>query len=160
MTAWLTTTRVRADVLLVGRRTITGDIHLQPHAKHHAGGETAIDFMNRGERFFPVILEGEQPLFVARSQVMYLRLPALPPIEDPDRASAARRLGLEVELCDGTTLEGLVSLELPPDRTRALDFLNLLPRYFAILTPDAIRIINRDYVRAVSPLVDLDRVSA
>jgi hypothetical protein len=160
MSAWVNTRRLRVDLLLTGHRTITGDIHLQPLAAHHTGPETAVDLFNRNEQFFAVTLEGEQPLFLAKSQVVYLKLPPQPPIEDPDRATAARRLDLEVELADGTLLEGLVSLEMPPDRLRILDFLNYAPRFFAVWTPETVRVVNRDHVRAVSPLVDLSRASS
>ena len=157
MSAWGDTLRSRVDVLLTGHRTITGDIHLQPFAEHHAGRERPVDLFNRPEPFFVVTLEGEQPLFLAKSQVIYLKLAAPPVTDDPDRASAARRIELELELADGTLIEGIVSLEIPPDRLRVLDFLNFAPQFFVVSTADAVRIVNRDHVRAVSPLVDLSR---
>jgi hypothetical protein len=49
---------------------------------------------------------------------------------------------------------------MPPDRTRALDFHHFGPDFFAVSAHDAIRIVNRNHVRAVSPLVDLSRVSS
>jgi hypothetical protein len=157
MTAWVSTRRARVDLMLTARRTITGDVHLQPLAERHSGPETAVDLLNRPEAFFAVTLEGEQPLFLAKSQVLYLKLAADQATEDPDRVSAARRIELEVELSDGSLLEGLVMFELPPDRPRVLDFLNLAPAFFAFSSEDGVRIINREHVRAVSPLVDLSR---
>lgn len=160
MNAWVSTRRVRVDVLLTGHRTITGDIHLQPYAERHSGPETAVDLLNRGELFFAVTLEGEQPLFLAKSQVLYLKLPPQPAIDDPERASVARRIDLEIELADGSLVEGLVTFELPPDRPRVLDFLNLAPSFFVMWSPESVRIINREHVRAVSPLVDLSRAAS
>ena len=157
MTTWGSTQPVRVELLLVGQRSITGSIHLQPGAQHHAGAETPVDFMNRDELFFAVTLEGEQPLFVSRSQVMYLKLPAEPPFDDPDRASAARRIEFEIELADGGLVDGIAALEVPPHRPRALDFLNSAPNFFTVWTRDAVWIVNRNHVRAVSPLVDLSR---
>jgi hypothetical protein len=159
MSAWVNTNRVPVEILLTGQRIVSGDIHLQPFAEHHAGAETPVDLMNRAEQFFVVTLEAGQPVFLARSQVMYVKLSAQAAIDDPERASAARRIGLELELADSSLVEGVVSLEMPPDRTRTLDFLNFGPDFFAVWTPESIRIVNRNHVRAVSPLVDLSRVA-
>src|SRR5689334_4307574 len=129
MTDWVTTRRERVEIHLSDRRVLTGDIHLQPLARHHAGPETPADFMNRdGELFFALVLDEEQPVFIARRQVLYLQVPR-PASVDPDRASAARRVELEIELVDGTLLEGVVMMELPSDRPRALDFLNSTPAF-------------------------------
>ena len=43
---------------------------------------------------------------------------------DPDRASAARLVALEVELSDGSEYRGRSTFELPPSRARALDYVN------------------------------------
>ncbi len=160
MSEWLSTRPERVDVHLTDRRILSGVIHLQMTARHHSGPETPVDLLNREELFFALMLEGEQPVFVAKRQVLFLRLPPQPAIEDPDRASAARRIELEIELADGTLLEGIVMIELPPDRLRALDFLNSAPEFFALWTTEAVRVVNRNHIRAASPLVDIKRASA
>jgi len=160
MTEWFSTRTQRADVHLTDRRVLSGVVHLQLMARHHSGPETPVDLLNREDRFFALVLGGEQPVFVAKGQVMYLTLPPQPTIEDPDRASAARRIELEIELGDGTMLEGVVMIELPPDRLRVLDFLNSAPEFFALWTPEAVRVVNRNHIRAASPLVDINRATA
>ena len=160
MTEWMSTRQIRVDAHLTDRRVLTGGIYLQMVARLHSGPETPVDLLNRDERFFALLLDGAQPVFVAKSQVLFLKLPSQPAIEDPDRASAARRLELEIELGDGTLLEGIVMIELPPDRLRALDFLNSAPEFFALWTTKAVRVVNRNHIRAASPLVDIKRASA
>ncbi len=160
MSEWLSTRRERVDAHLTDRRVLSGEIHLQMLARLHSGPETPSDFLNRDEPFFVLSLEDEQPVFVSKAQVLYLKLPPQPAIEDPDRAVAARRIELEVELSDGTLLEGIVMMELPPDRLRALDFLNAAPPFFPLWTTDAVRVVNRNHIRAASPLVDVKRGTA
>jgi hypothetical protein len=159
MSPWLDTHRQRVEILLTGRRVITGDVHLLLAAESHSGQETPIDLLNRDEAFFAVTLEGEQPVFVAKSQVLSILIPleaaAHDPAHDPARESAARRLEFEVELADGSMFEGAVHFELPPDRLRLLDFLNLTPPFFALESADAMRLLNRGHVRAVSPLAQV-----
>ncbi|MBX3145839.1 MAG: hypothetical protein KF785_03660 [Gemmatimonadales bacterium] len=160
MSDWITTQRQQAAVHLTDRRVLTGSIHLQMIARHHSGPETTDDLLNRDEMFYVLILDEGQPVFVAKRHTLYLELPPQPAIEDPDRASAARRLELEIELADGTLLEGMVMIELPPDRLRALDFLNAAPTFFPLWTEDAVRIVNRNHIRAASPVVGVRRGQA
>ena len=116
-TGWMTTQRQRVEVRLTNR-SLRGDINLQPMARLHAGPETPGDLLNREEAFFALMVDGEQPLLVAKQEVLYVELPAQPAIDDPERESAARRIELDVELSDGSHLEGIVMIELPPDRDR------------------------------------------
>lgn len=160
MTEWMSTRRQRVEAHLSDRRILAGEIYLQTVARHHSGPETPTDFLNRTDHFFALTLEGEAPVFVAKTQLLYLKMAPDAAEADPDRAQAARRLELEVELSDGTLLEGIVMIELPPDRLRALDFLNSTESFFPLLTDDAVRILNRDHIRAASPLVDIKRGSA
>lgn len=157
MSPWVNTVRTRVEVMVTGRRTLRGDVHLSPFAQNHSGPESVIDLLNRPEQFFAMTLDGEQPIMVAKEQVLVFRLPPHAPITDPARESAARKIELSVELDDGSAFEGAVLIELPPDRLRLLDFLNFTPTFFALSSPDAVRVINRKHVRCVSPLAQVSR---
>jgi hypothetical protein len=162
MTTWLDTRRERVEITVTGNRTLVGDIHLLLAAETHAGPESAVDLLNRHEPFFAVTFPEEQTVFLAKSQVLVVTLPPppRPAIDDPQRESAARHLQLEVEMADGSVFEGDVALELPPDRARLLDFLNLAPPFFALSNPEGIRLIHRAHVRTVSPVAQVPRGAA
>lgn len=160
MTDWLDTRRERVELRLTGGRVIAGDVHLQLVAENHSGPESPVDFFNRAEPFFAVTMAEAQPVFVAKAQLLAAIFPPQPAFADPARESAARRIELEVELADGSVYEGIVMLELPPDRLRLLDFLNLAPAFFALWSPEAVRLLNRSHVRAVSPLAQVSRGQA
>ena len=108
MSDWFSTRRLGVTVHLTDGRTLSGEIHLQPVARHHSGPETATDLLNREELFFALMLDGE----------------------------------------------------LPPDRLRALDFLNSSAQFFPLRTGNAVRVLNRNHVRTASPLVDIKRGTA
>ncbi|MGE0439481.1 MAG: hypothetical protein AB7L66_09220 [Gemmatimonadales bacterium] len=156
MSDWLPTQRQKVAVHLTDRRVLRGDVHLQV-AQHHSGQETTTDLFNRGEPFFALVLEDAAPVFIAKGQVLYAEIGPTDADEDADRISAARRVELEVEMADGSLLEGVVMFELPPDRLRALDFLNAAPAFFPLWHEEAVRIVNRNHIRAASPLVDIKR---
>lgn len=160
MTAWGTTERLRVEVHLANRRVLPGDVHIQSGTRTHGGLETPSEMLNRPERFFALILETGQPLFIAKQHVLYLQLPPQPAIDDPDRALVAHRFELELELSDGSLHEGVVMSELPPERPRALDFLNATEAFFPLWAPDGVRIINARQLRSASPLSDGNRAPA
>lgn len=149
---WNSTLRVRAEVLVVGGRVLAGCLHVQPLSSTHTGPETPEDMLNRADEFFP--LTGEEPgtLFVAKDQVLAVGIATTEPFDDPDRVTAARSIGLNIELSDGTRFAGSVILEQPENRSRALDFLNERTRFFALHSPDSVRFINRRQIRVVTPL--------
>lgn len=150
--SWASTLRARAEVLLVGGRVLSGDLHLQPLASHHSGPETPEDLLNRAEGFFPLTEAGGTTLLVSKPQVICVEITVSVPQEDADRVTAARHVGLHLELSDGSVRAGSVRSEMPPDRPRALDFLNEGPGFFALYAAEAVRFINRAHVRLATPL--------
>jgi hypothetical protein len=146
---WGDTVRIKAEVQATGGRTFSGFLHLLPFASIHLGPETPEDVLNRDEAFFALTDQQEHTIFIAKAQV--LAVVADQATRDPDRIHAARTIGLKVELSDGSEYTGTVSSELPPTRTRAIDFLNHGAGFFALHVADTARYINRAHVRAVSP---------
>ena len=148
---WGNTLRVRAEVLVTGGRTLDGFLHLQPMASFHSGPETPEDALNRREPFLPITSDNRS-IFVAKSQILAVTVRTVLPASDVDRVEAARTLGMQVELSDGTGFVGAVTSELPPDRARVLDYLNHAEGFFCLVDQDAMRFINRLHVRLVTPL--------
>ena len=146
---WGDTVRIKAEVQATGGRTFSGFLHLLPFASIHLGPETPEDVLNRDEAFFALTDEQEHTIFIAKAQVLAVVVEHA--TRDPDRLHAARTIGLKVELSDGSEYTGTVSSELPPTRTRAIDFLNHGAGFFALHAADTARYINRAHVRAVSP---------
>lgn len=158
MTEWIATERQQVAVHLTDGRVLTGDVHLQL-AQHHFGQETIADFFNRDEAFFVLAQPDGAVAFLAKGQTLYVELLIPPDLPSDPRATAAQRFGLAVDLTDGTRLLGTVLVELPPDRLRALDFLNAAPPFFPLWSPEAVRLINRVWIRAAAPLLDGERGS-
>lgn len=149
---WGGTVRLQAELMMSDGRTLIGALHCLPLAPSHSGSETPGDVLNRPEAFLPLTLPGERVVFVGKDQLLIVTVHPEEQVEDPDRRSAARSVGLRIELVSGETFEGMLALELPPNRPRALDYLNQAPGFFPLRAGDAIRYINRRYVRLATPL--------
>lgn len=149
---WGSTLRIRADILMTGGRTVVGDMHLQPLASFHSGPEIPEDMLNRSDAFFPVTGDDGHTVLLAKAQVLAIGVAPGLLLLDEDRVSAARSTGLKIEFSDSSVLSGTVTIEPPPGRPRALDFLNDRPGFFALRLPDSVQYVNRAHVRVVTPL--------
>jgi hypothetical protein len=139
-------------VTLAEGLVINGEVHLQPRVAWRDGPETPLELLNRGETFFPVSLPHGDVVFVAKEQVAMLSYGEVTTLDDPERENAARHIPLEVMMVGGTEHRGVVVSELPPARSRALDFLNAPERFFQLLTDAGTLCLNRRFVRAARPL--------
>ncbi|HTL05451.1 MAG TPA: hypothetical protein VL241_06855 [Gemmatimonadales bacterium] len=149
---WGGTLRVRSELWITGGQILHGDVHLQHFASAHWGPETVTDALERRDEFFPITTEDGQAMLIAKAQVLAVSVPLGADPQDAERLSAARPLRLTVELSDGSTHTGTVACELPPHRSRTLDFLNHHSGFFPLRTADFVRYLNRSHVRVVTPL--------
>jgi hypothetical protein len=150
MADWAATTRFPARVLLAEGLAIQGDLHLQPVVAWRDGPETPLEMLNRPDAFFVVNLPTGEVVFVCKDQVasVVYRNEFHP---EPERETVARHIPLEVMMTGGSEFRGEAVTELPPDHSRALDFLNAPGAFFELHTNDGICCINRSWVRAVRP---------
>jgi hypothetical protein len=149
---WASTEQISADITLAAQARLTGELHVQGRVAHHDGPETPLEMLNRPDGFFPVTLDQGRIAFLAKAQVAVVACsPQLVP-SDPERASAAKTVALEIVMADGEEFRGWATLELPPTRARTLDYLNAPGQFFSLQGEDATRFINRAHVRVVRPL--------
>ena len=149
---WASTHRVPAAITLSGGEVVIGDLHLQSRVPHRDGPESPIELLNRADPFFAVAVAEGGVAFFAKDRVAVVSCATTDlPGQDPQRASVSIQAEMDVRI-DGTEYRGRVAYELPPTRTRTLDFLNGPGRFFALMTGTTTRFVNRAHVRIVRPL--------
>lgn len=151
MSDWGATQRVSAEVVLADGAMLEGELHLATRATYSAATESPLEMLNRGDPFFPLTLQQGGVAFVSKAQVAVVSCRDQSPL-DPDRASAARLVALEVSLANGAEYRGRATYELPPARSRTLDYVNGPERFFTVWTDDLTRYINKALVRLIRPL--------
>lgn len=147
---YTTTERVAARVTMVEGVTIEGDLHLQPRTAYHASPETPLEMLNRADHFFPMTLAHGEVVLVGKAQVSTVAFEGPP--ADPERQSIARVLELEITVAGGRELRGIAASELPPNKSRASDFLNAPEAFLELTTSEATICVNRAHIRAARPL--------
>jgi hypothetical protein len=152
MSDWGATQRIAARVVLAEGVVLAGDLHLLAGTSHPPDSENPLEMLNRENPFFALTLAEGGVAFVSKAQVAVVSCRDLAPLDDPDRASAAKLVALAVEMTDGVEYRGRSSFELPPARARALDYVNGPGRFFTLWTDDIIQYINKSLVRLIRPL--------
>ncbi len=148
---WGVTRRVPADVVLADAVILEGELHLLARATYPPGPETPLEMLNRPEPFFALTLADHGVALVSKAQVVAISCHGPVPVLDPDRASVAKAAGLKVEMHGGAEYRGRAIYELPPSSARVLDYVNEPGPFFAVADDDAIRYINKSFVRLIRP---------
>jgi hypothetical protein len=152
MSEWGATQRIAARVVLAEGVVLAGELHLLARATHPSDTESPLEMLNRDDPFFALSLNEGGVAFVSKAQVAVVSCQNIESLDDPDRASAAKLVGLSVELTDGVEYRGRSSFELPPNRSRALDYVNGAGRFFTLATDGIIQYISKSQVRLIRPL--------
>lgn len=149
--SWGTTLLVPATLHLSDGTEFGGSLHVQSAVAHHPGPETVVELLNRSEPFLVLILDEDGVRFVPKAQVALVETTA-PESEEGDRRSAVRFLNLEVEMMNARVLQGSAESELPPNRSRAQDFLNDGGEFFPLTAEGTLWAVHRTHVRSVRPV--------
>src|SRR4029453_3376051 len=127
---------------MVEGRSIEGDLHLQPRPALHESPEAPLELLNRQENFFPLSLSSGDVVFLAKAQVAALAYQG-PMGTDPGRESLTLHIGLKVIMIGGDEYRGFAATELPPNRSRASDYLNAPERFFSLVVGENTVWLNR-----------------
>ena len=152
MSDWGATQRVSAEVVLADGAVLAGDLHLATRTAYPADAESPLEMLNRADPFFALSLQQGGVAFISKAQAAVVSCRDQSPLRDPTRASAARLVALEVSLATGAEFRGTATYELPPARSRTLDYVNRAERFFTVWTDDLTRYINKSMVRLIRPL--------
>ena len=152
MSDWGSTNRVRATVAVGEGVVLEGELHLLTRPAYPPGPESPLEMLNRADPFFALTLEGGRVTFVSKAKVSVVDCREQPPPTDPDRLSAAKLVALEVVMEGGAEYRGHATVELPPGRSRALDFVNAPGAFFGLFSDDATHYFNKSRIRLIRPL--------
>ena len=152
MSDWGITTKMPAEVVLAEGIALSGDLHLYARTTYPPGPETPLEMLNRADTFFALTIDGRGVTFVPKTQVVMVSCAGAAPMLDPDRASAAREVELQVVVQGGGEYRGRASLEMHPSRSRSLDYLNGPGLFFALASDEVSWYINKARVRYARPL--------
>ena len=149
---WGSIRQEAAEVLLAEGVVIDGSLHLLSRINYPPGPETPIEMLNRSDPFFALTRSGGGVFLIPKAQAAVVTCRHHAPPADPERFSAAKLVALDVVIVGGRKLEGRAAIEMPPERSRALDYVNGPGAFFALWTEDVTHYVNKLLVRTIRPL--------
>lgn len=106
-------------------------------------------------RFVPV-RHADELSFISREHVTWLKLDLISAIDELDPEAEGNvgsvSAGISVVFDDGTSLDGGIRYLLPRTSRRVGDYLESLPQFFPLRTPDWLYLVNRDCIVRVTPV--------
>jgi hypothetical protein len=134
------------EVVLTSGHKMSGNVFLEPVARHHSGPQEIRDLLNEAAEYFPFSVAGQTTL-LSKDQV---RTATYRSAGNPARP-ASKMIDVKVILADGNAVTGAVEVEPRSDAHRLLDFLNgMQGRYIALAMDGSTTcLINRRMIAGV-----------
>ena len=108
---------------------VIGSLFVRQQSPHHAGEELPVEVLNDDDPF--IVLEKNNPeqlRFYNRNSIIRVEYSE----ESPSKASP---LSCQINMMDGSIIEGTIREDLPPEHSRLFDYLNQENTSFYGLTP-------------------------
>lgn len=144
--------RVAAEVLLPGGATRRIALFLAEAAPDHAGPERPLDLLNGRAEFLPALDEATGEMtFLNRAALSAVRVAR--EVEPEELPTIPTEHEVELLLCDGAVLRGLVSYLRPATHARLVDVLNEPTPFLRLVEQGAVALVNKRHVARVALLV-------
>ncbi len=138
----------KVTVHLAGGETRNGNIFLEYHPEAPALYEKITAFLEEKNEFFPLAADGGGLQFINKRSVRMME------VEYPAEESTFSLMHIEkisAVFSDGSHLDGLLMADVPSEKDRLSDCLNLSNRFLSVRVNDRVHFINKDAVRKVTP---------
>ncbi len=136
-----------------GQQVIKGELFLSLTAKNHTGRQTVLDFMNEPEDFFVLKVSAASAVnIINKARIMDISVPLEVELTEVDmEAMGIKEEPMTVVFNDNFKLAGKSFIDLPPEKSRAIDFLNQEQCFFLLVTDSTAHVINRRHISYVIP---------
>lgn len=150
MAQYIAKRRAPVRISQSGLDPFEASIWLAPQSAQHDGPETILELLNSQLRVIPLHRPGEDSIMLA----MRLNLDWVMATNEVDTSLicpptywVTREERVKVSFTDGSSMDGLLRMELPPEINRPSDFLNSPDDFFPLATRMGILLVNKARVR-------------
>jgi hypothetical protein len=141
--------RAQVEVLMPGGAARQVTVFLSEFASRHNGPERLSDLLNAEEDFIPAVdATTDTVVFLNRHGIAAARIAREWEISRDEPPGEQHEL--EIALVDGTTLRGAVTVVLPPEHARLLDFLNDAQPFVRLAEREKVALVNKRHIARVA----------
>jgi hypothetical protein len=133
-------------VQLMGGEALAGSIFLEYKPEAVTVYQKVVAFLEDRMSFFPIALGEVKPQIIGKSSIKILEIDYP---EDESIFSLKRIENVSVMLSDGSRIDGLLMADVPEERDRLSDCLNLPERFLSLRLSGKILFVNKSLIRKV-----------
>jgi hypothetical protein len=139
---------VSVRILLDDGRTLDGTLFT---AESAAGGrsEDVLQLLNGTDVEFVPLLSGKDSFLLSKAGVIWVQLMGEPAREIALEAESGRRVPVRFSLAGGVSVVGTVSIVMPPERSRVVDYLNAAGRFLPLFGEGIVTLVQRRFIVTV-----------
>ena len=127
-----------------------GEVFLAPFSGDHHGHQKVADLLETEDKFFPLSIEGGDVEFISKSQILMIEGELIGE-EDRELLSAGlvHQVDVSVVITDACIIDGTLLAEVPPERSRLSDCLNLSGNYLRLRSENRYIHVNKSFIKKV-----------
>jgi len=126
--------------------TITGNIFLEFKPETVTLYQKVASFLEESAAFFTIVPDAGGPQFLAKASVRMLEMES---VEDESAFSLKRIENITALLCDGVHVDGSLMADVPEEKARLSDCLNLPERFLSMRAGGKVLFVNKSLVLKV-----------
>lgn len=140
---------LKAEILYIGARRLTGRIFVPSLSQKHEGAMRPEEWINQPGRFFPFVAEGdERATLLNKESIVILTLEAA---DDHEPVGVTRRVRVD---CGGVATEGTLHIDMPEHASRLLDWANRSEPFLVLHDGGRRHIIQKSHITFLAELED------
>ncbi|HJZ13175.1 MAG TPA: hypothetical protein VJ521_13555 [Acidobacteriota bacterium] len=139
--------KLQAQVAIRGRKILRGSFFVVPSGYPIPHSRLLLQLLNESHGFVP-LQRASKILLVNKDQIVYVKLER----EKTEVEAGLLQRKVQVTLTIQQELLGTVTIDLPEERRRVLDFLNLKSPFFLLEDKKDVYLVNKNMIQDVMPV--------
>lgn len=139
---------VPARILLDDGRTLDGKVFTTDSVP---GGrpEDVLHLLNDASEDFVPLVCGSDSFLLNKAGIIWVQLTGANADEVAEHAESGRPAPVRLTLAGGLSLVGTLSIVMPPERARVIDYLNAAGRFVPLFGDGSVTLVRRSFVVSV-----------
>ena len=140
--------QVQARILLDDGRTLDGTVFTTDSVP---GGrpEDVLHLLNDSTEDFVPLVCGDDSFLLNKAGIIWVQLTGATAAEVAEQSESGRAAPVRLTLAGGLSLVGTLSIVMPPERARVIDYMNAAGRFLPLFGDGQVTLVRRSFVVSV-----------
>jgi hypothetical protein len=146
---------VPVQILLDDGRSLNGTLFTAVTGPEGRPEDVLHHLNDVGDDFVPLVC-GRDSFLLNKAGIIWVQVAGGPAREIGADTASAQRISARVTLAGGVSVVGTLAIVMPPERSRAVDYLNAAGRFLPLFGEDGVTLVQRRFVVTVRSAEDAE----